>query len=197
MLTNQLVIIGAIGSLLVGSGILLYGRKTPTKQTTYAVIAGIFFGITTNVVTYYVLQEADRAAESVAVEPIRERIMADQNFTVSGSATIADDRHQLWVVVYRPSGGFDIANRSSVPVMSDGTWVLDLVRVGRPPEEAGQQSPDAGLTYTVSAVIVDEQGAADLEVAVDSVPNPTDSVFVNKSRPSGIIDSDSTEVRPA
>jgi hypothetical protein len=197
LLTNQLVIIGAIGSLLVGSGILLYGRKTPTKQTTYAVIAGIFFGITTNVVTYYVLQEADRAAESVAVEPIRERIMADQNFTVSGSATIADDRHQLWVVVYRPSGGFDIANRSSVPVMSDGTWVLDLVRVGRPPEEAGQQSPDAGLTYTVSAVIVDEQGAADLEVAVDSVPNPTDSVFVNKSRPSGIIDSDSTEVRPA
>lgn len=197
MLTNQLVIIGAIGSLLVGSGILLYGRKTPTKQTTYAVIAGIFFGITTNVVTYYVLQEADRAAESVAVEPIRERIMADQNFTVSGSATIADDRHQLWVVVYRPSGGFDIANRSSVPVMSDGTWVLDLVRVGRPPEEAGQQSPDAGLTYTVSAVIVDEQGAADLEVAVDSVPNPADSVFLNKSRPSGIIDSDSTEVRPA
>jgi hypothetical protein len=197
LLTNQLVIIGAIGSLLVGSGILLYGRKTPTKQTTYAVIAGIFFGITTNVVTYYVLQEADRAAESVAVEPIRERIMADQNFTVSGSATIADDRHQLWVVIYRPSGGFDIANRSSVPVMSDGTWVLDLVRVGRPPEEAGQQSPDAGLTYTVSAVIVDEQGAADLEVAVDSVPNPTDSVFVNKSRPSGIIDSDSTEVRPA
>jgi len=197
LLTNQLVIIGAIGSLLVGSGILLYGRKTPTKQTTYAVIAGIFFGITTNVVTYYVLQEADRAAESVAVEPIRERIMADQNFTVSGSATIADDRHQLWVVVYRPSGGFDIANRSSVPVMSDGTWVLDLVRVGRPPEEAGQQSPDAGLTYTVSAVIVDEQGAADLEVAVDSVPNPADSVFLNKSRPSGIIDSDSTEVRPA
>jgi len=197
LLTNQLVIIGAIGSLLVGSGILLYGRKTPTKQTTYAVIAGIFFGITTNVVTYYVLQEADRAAESVAVEPIRERIMADQNFTVSGSATIADDRHQLWVVIYRPSGGFDIANRSSVPVMSDGTWVLDLVRVGRPPEEAGQQSPDAGLTYTVSAVIVDEQGAADLEVAVDSVPNPTDSPFVNKSRPSGIIDSDSTEVRPA
>ena len=198
MLTT-LVLFGAVVLFLGGCGILSYilrsDKTATTKVTVLSVVAGILFGITTNVGTYYLLKGVNHPPASVTINPIRDQVTAAKNFSVSGSATITDDRHELWVIVYRPAGGFDIANRASIVIATDGTWVFDLVNVGRPPEETGQPSPDAGLTYTISAVIVDEQGAVDLRDAVNSVPTPEDPVFVKKQQPSGVIATDSTHVR--
>lgn len=114
-------------------------------------------------------------------------------FSVSGSANVVGD-HELWVIVYRPSGdGFDIDNRSAISVASDGTWTFSPVVAGRPPVQ-DQRSPDSGLTYNVSAIIVDEEGANALKQAVQSVGDPNAGVFVKGRRPAGVLASSTRPV---
>lgn len=193
--TDTLVLIGAAATLLVGILILIYIRRNPSTApshlTVLSVVAGLLMGITTNVGTYYLLKAVDQVSDMVSIDPIRGQVTPGKSFNVSGRATIVDD-HELWLVVYRPSGGFDIDSRSAIPIASDGTWIFGPVVVGRPPPAPGQPSPDSGYTYTVAAVIVDKDGADALKQAVRS-SNPNDSPFVD-GRPTGLIANSTTPV---
>jgi len=197
LLTSLQVLVGAGVALLVAIAVLIYIRRTPSatqsRVAILSVVAGFFLGITTNVGTYYLIKDADQTSDTVSINPIRDQVMPGVGFAVSGRANVVDD-HELWVVIYRPYGGFDIANRSPLPIASDGTWIFSSVVAGRPPAQ-GLPSPDSRLTYNVSAVIVDVEGADALEQAVESVSDPNAGVFVNGRNPlAGVVASSTMPV---
>lgn len=117
-------------------------------MTILSLFAAFFLGIATSFGAPELISAIKAAVGSDMVsidpiDPIRNSVAPGKNFTISGRASKAADE-ELWVIVYRSSGGFDIDNRRAIPVATDGRWTFSSVVIGRPATES-QRSPDSGL----------------------------------------------------
>ena len=165
-------------ALIVGVALSVFIFRTgssPAKMTVLSLVAGFCFGIVTNVGTTFLLQPVDEG--DVSLDTIREQVVSGQPIMLTGRAQLPDGC-TLWIIAYRPGGGFEVESRQPVPVDPEGRWTFQPLTVGR-------LKLDAGQVYTVAAVLLDEAGARSMTSSVASAPDPAD-VFVGKPSPDGL-----------
>jgi hypothetical protein len=161
--------------------IIRSSTMSPAKMTVIGGIAGLLFGLCTNVATYFIFKAADKPADTVAIGKTDPEVLGGTPFTLSGTATVADG-DELWIIVYRPSGGYEIASRTPIAVAADGTWIFSPISVGRSAAAGNSTSPDVGATFTVAAVAVDKSGGDNFRRQISTAANPID-IFVNDAGP--------------
>lgn len=180
--------VSAIAAIVGVILVIVIVRMTmsPARMTVLSLIAGFCFGIVTNVATTLLLQPVDSG--SVSLDPIRDQVVSGLPIELTGRAKLPAE-YTLWIIAYRPGGGFEIESRQPVPVNPEGLWTFQPFTIGR----LGQ---DANQVYTVSAVILDKAGAASITSGIASSPDPAD-VFIGQPSPDGLRAQSTQQVKLA
>lgn len=156
---------------------------TPGTAALSAFILGtVCGGIAVNVVSDSISRIRDGLADSVTIDAIPGPVDAGKKFAVSGTAKMREG-HTLWIIAYGATG-FTISSPDDISVdSSTRRWNFSSIVLGRQPDATGK-SPDSGEPYTVSAAIVDEDGAETLRDVIGANPvNPA----MSRSAPPGLI----------
>jgi hypothetical protein len=178
LFSPSLVYILSAIALVAGVVLVVFMLKASISSawmTILSVLAGFCFGIVTNVGTAILLLPVDTG--SVSLDTIRDQVISGQPIGLSGRAEVPAGS-SLWIIAYRPSGGFEVESRQPVPVDPEGRWSFQPLTIGH-------ANRDADQIYTVAAVILNEEGAASITSEIASSPDPAD-IFIGQPSPDGL-----------